>query len=115
MRIIRTLLVAGSAVMLSAGLALGGTAAASASTHTATAHAPKATAINLARARAAAAPHIKHGKIAGVVPPVGKKVKKAPAAGCTEPNCNLLYGGGSVQHSPHVYLLLWGPGVGNRL
>jgi hypothetical protein len=112
MRIIRTLLIAGSAAMLSAGLALGGTAAASASTHTATAHAPKATAINLARARAAAAPHIKHGKIAGVVPPVGKKVKKAPAAGCTEPNCNLLYGGGSVQHSPHVYLLLWGPAWG---
>lgn len=95
--------------MLSAGLALGGTAAARASTHTVVAHAPNATVMNLARARAAAAPHIKHGKIAGVVPPVGKKVKKAPAAGCTEPNCNLLYNGGSVQHSPHVYLLFWGP------
>ena len=86
MRIIRTLLAAGSAAaMLSAGLALGGTAAASASTHTATAHAPKATAINLARARAAAAPHIKHGKIAGVVPPVGKKVKKAPRPAVPSP------------------------------
>jgi len=98
--------------MLSAGLALGGTAAARASTHTVVAHAPNATVMNLARVRAAAAPHIKHGKIAGVVPPVGKKVKKAPAAGCTEPNCNLLYNGGSVQHSPHVYLLLWGPAWG---
>ena len=98
--------------MLSAGLALGGMAAASASTHTVVAHAPNATVMNLARARAAAVPHIKHGKIAGVVPPVGKKVKKAPAAGCTEPNCNLLYNGGSVQHSPHVYLLFWGPAWG---
>jgi serine protease len=27
---------------------------------------------------------------------------------CAEPNCNLAYGGGTVQHTPHVYLLLWG-------
>ena len=98
--------------MLSAGLALGGTAVASASGHTVLAHVPNATVMNLAKARAAAAPHIKQGKIAGVVPPVGRKVKNAPAAGCTEPNCNLLYNGGSVQHSPHVYLLFWGPAWG---
>lgn len=31
------------------------------------------------------------------------------AAGCTEPDCDLVYHGGPVQHSPHVYILLWGP------
>ena len=98
--------------MLSAGLALGGTTAANAGTHTAAGRAPNATVVNLAAARAAAAPHIKHGKITGVVPPVGRKVKQVRATGCTEPNCNLLYNGGLVQHSPHVYLLLWGPAWG---
>jgi hypothetical protein len=29
-------------------------------------------------------------------------------AGCKEPGCDLVYNGGPVQHSPHVYLLLWG-------
>jgi hypothetical protein len=98
--------------MLSTGLALGGAAAANAGTHTTAGRAPHATVLNLARARAAAAPHIKHGKITGVVPPVGRKVKQVRATGCTEPNCNLLYNGGLVQHSPHVYLLLWGPAWG---
>ncbi|HEY6278422.1 MAG TPA: ricin-type beta-trefoil lectin domain protein [Streptosporangiaceae bacterium] len=28
---------------------------------------------------------------------------------CSEPNCPLVYNGGSVQHNPQVYLLLWGP------
>jgi serine protease len=28
---------------------------------------------------------------------------------CAEPNCPLVYNGGSVQHNPRVYLLLWGP------
>ena len=31
------------------------------------------------------------------------------AATCKEPNCMLSRHGGPVQHSPHVYLLLWGP------
>ena len=31
------------------------------------------------------------------------------AASCTEPNCNLQYNGGQVQHSPHVYVDFWGP------
>jgi Ricin-type beta-trefoil lectin domain/Putative Ig domain len=38
----------------------------------------------------------------------------APIAGrggnnCPEPYCAVEYNGGSVQHNPHVYLLLWGP------
>jgi Ricin-type beta-trefoil lectin domain/Putative Ig domain len=56
-------------------------------------------------------PHVRHGRIAGIVVPVGKRAKPAvrTAAGCTEPNCDLVYQGGPVQHSPHVYILLWGP------
>ncbi|HUX74959.1 MAG TPA: ricin-type beta-trefoil lectin domain protein [Steroidobacteraceae bacterium] len=105
----RTVLARGSAALLSAGLALGGTAAASASTHAPAAGAPGATVINLTQARAAATPHVKHGKIAGIMFPTTKKLHKTAAVGCTEPDCNLLDNGGSVQHSPHVYLLFWGP------
>jgi serine protease len=71
--------------------------------------------IDLHRAYAARLGHSKPGKIAGIVYPRGhrpkvahKAVRKA-ATTCTEPNCPLVYGGGPVQHSPHVYLLLWGP------
>ena len=28
---------------------------------------------------------------------------------CAEPYCPVAYKGGPVQHTPHVYLLLWGP------
>jgi serine protease len=28
---------------------------------------------------------------------------------CAESNCPLPWGGGAVQHTPHVYLLFWGP------
>jgi hypothetical protein len=70
------------------------------------------TVINLQAAYQAqmAHPH-KPGKIAGVVPGVHKQPRKSsPAASCVEPDhCPLLYQGGLVQHSPHVYLLLWGP------
>ena len=53
-----------------------------------------------------------NGRVAGVVPPVGRRITAArPAAAttCTEPNCNLTYGGGAVESAPRVYLLLWGP------
>jgi serine protease len=62
------------------------------------------------------------GTVSGVVPARGTSLKKnaalAPAshtassalsAPCTEPDCNLPYGGGPVQHTPHVYLIFWGP------
>lgn len=57
------------------------------------------------------------GKVSGVVPARGTSLKKnAPssagtsraAAACTEPDCNLPYGGGPVQHTPHVYIIFWG-------
>ena len=105
----RTALADCSAVLLSAGLALGGTAAASGSTKAPAAGAPGAAVINLSQARAAAAPDIRHGKIAGIMFPTTKKLPVTAAAGCTEPDCALPYNGGSVQHSPHVYLLFWGP------
>ena len=105
----RTALAGCSAVLLSAGLALGGTAAASGSTKAPAAGAPGAAVINLSQARAAAAPNIRHGKIAGIMFPTTKKLPLTAAAGCTEPDCALPYNGGSVQHSPHVYLLFWGP------
>jgi len=54
------------------------------------------------------------GPIGGVVPSVSARLRgsrsvgKASAA-CAEPDCDLSYGGGPVQHSPKVYLVLWGP------
>jgi hypothetical protein len=53
------------------------------------------------------------GTPSGVVPPRGtspaRAARPAAAASCTEPNCDLSYGGGPVQVTPHVYLLEWGP------
>ncbi|HEX9034450.1 MAG TPA: RICIN domain-containing protein, partial [Streptosporangiaceae bacterium] len=46
---------------------------------------------------------------AGYRPPVRAHAAGASPAACTEPNCKLVYHGGPVQHTPHVYLLLWGP------
>ena len=66
--------------------------------------------ISLHTAYDRALPHARALAIAGVVPPRGKKMAaRAVADACTEPNCDLTYNGGPVQHSPHVYLLLWGP------
>jgi hypothetical protein len=73
---------------------------------------PAAIKINLQSAFASALPHTTMGRRAGIVPPVGTRgprLAASLASGCTEPDCNLSYGGGPVQHSPHVYLLLWGP------
>jgi serine protease len=66
--------------------------------------------INLHRAFEARLGHTKPGKIAGIVYARGKHVRAAQKRrACSEPNCPLTYNGGPVQHSPHVYLLLWGP------
>ena len=71
---------------------------------------PHTAVINLHHAYLAHLGHTKAAKIAGVMYARGRKPKGAkPAAGCSEPNCPLTYNGGSVQHSPHLYLLLWGP------
>ena len=68
------------------------------------------------------------GSVSGVIPARGSSLKRnaalapasagtststshaAAAVSCgTEPDCNLPYGGGPVQHTPHVYLVFWGP------
>jgi serine protease len=62
------------------------------------------------------------GTVSGLIPARGSSLKKnaalapashtasnALAAACTEPDCNLPYHGGPVQHTPHVYLVFWGP------
>jgi len=61
--------------------------------------------------------HITMGPRAGIVPPLTKhltsKPATKPAAGqsqpCTEPNCDLPYNGGPVQHHPVVYVDFFGP------
>ncbi len=72
---------------------------------------PNVQVINLHAAYLAHLGHTKPGKISGITYPRGKGPKVAPRrkATCTEPNCPMSYNGGHVQHSPHVYLLLWGP------
>jgi hypothetical protein len=54
-------------------------------------------------------PH-KQGPIAGISYAPGKQPKAARTASlCIEPDCPMSYHGGPVQHTPHVYLLFWGP------
>ena len=69
--------------------------------------------INLHRAFEAQLRHTKVGKISGVAYARGHRPQPAARAGaaasCTEPACPVTWQGGTVQHSPHVYLLLWGP------
>jgi Ricin-type beta-trefoil lectin domain/Putative Ig domain len=68
--------------------------------------------VNLHRAFEAQLGHTKVGKISGIVYAKGNRPKaaaNAAAASCTEPQCPVTWQGGLVQHTPHVYLLLWGP------
>ncbi len=105
----RALLAAGSLLAVAGTLAIGGAANASASTSRAPAGLAHVTVVNLHNAYSARLGHTRAAGISGIVPPVGAKVKSQAATACTEPNCALQYNGGSVQHSPHVYLLFWGP------
>ena len=67
--------------------------------------------VNLHRAFEAQLGHTKVGKISGIVYARGHRPKAAAntAATCTEPHCPVTWHDGPVQHTPHVYLLLWGP------
>jgi len=90
-----------------AGAAAAGAAAAQARPARA---APGATVIDLHRAYQAHLGHAKPGRIAGIAYARGRRPRVLQkAASCPEPNCPVVYHGGHVQHSPHVYLLLWGP------
>jgi Putative Ig domain/Ricin-type beta-trefoil lectin domain len=74
-------------------------------------------------ARALAQNHVVTEPEAGVVPMLGGRGTTATTAldiaaataKCKEPNCKLSRHGGAVQHSPHVYLLLWGPNWSSSL
>ena len=71
--------------------------------------APHATVVKLHHAYLAHLGHAKAAKLA-IMYARGHKPRGAKVTtSCSEPNCPLTYNGGSVQHSPHVYLLLWGP------
>jgi hypothetical protein len=66
--------------------------------------------INLHKAYEARLGHTTQGKIAGIVYPTnGGPSHGRGGTDCGEPYCPVQYNGGSVQLSPHVYLLLWGP------
>jgi hypothetical protein len=67
--------------------------------------------VNLHRAYEAQLSHTKVGKISGIVYAKGHRprVTANAAAACTEPACPVAWQGGAVQHTPHVYLLFWGP------
>jgi hypothetical protein len=54
--------------------------------------------------------HTRPGKIAGIAYAKGKQPGfSTTKASCAEPNCPLVYGGGTVQHKPRLYLVFWGP------
>jgi hypothetical protein len=63
--------------------------------------------------------HVRPGRRMGIVPPVGKKMVASTThrrgepdtgqSGCTEPNCDLAWNSGSVEHAPKLYVLFWGP------
>jgi ricin-type beta-trefoil lectin protein/putative Ig domain-containing protein len=94
---------------------LGGTAAAQAQaqSHARPAgHLHGVRVVNLHRAYEAQLGHTRVGKISGIVYAKGHRPKataNAAAATCTEPACPVAWQGGTVQHTPHVYLLFWGP------
>jgi serine protease len=70
---------------------------------------PRVQVINLHAAYEDHLGHTKAGKIA-ITYARGKQPRAANTnASCAEPDCPLLYQGGSTQHHPHVYLLFWGP------
>jgi hypothetical protein len=68
--------------------------------------------VNLHGAYEAQLKHTKVGKISGIVYARGHRPRataNAAAATCTEPACPMTWQGGLVQHTPHVYLVFWGP------
>src|SRR6266446_3880859 len=68
--------------------------------------------VNLHQAYTRALPNIGHGPIRYGVRPKGAKASDGPAS-CAEPNCAVPWNGGSVEHTPKVYVLLWGPNWAN--
>ena len=105
-----------SASVLAAALSLtsGSGALASASSSGPRLHLPIG---SLHKAYEAALHHTAATRIGGIVPSraAGHKgstgsagTSKAAPAVCAEPNCDLTYNNGPVQHSPQVYVVFWG-------
>lgn len=72
---------------------------------------PRPRVLNLHQAFERSLRTVTSGKRSGIVLPrtAHRTARSAGAlSGCAEPDCDLAYNGGPVQHSPHVYLLLWG-------
>jgi hypothetical protein len=68
--------------------------------------------INLHKAYEARLGHTTQSQPAGIAYAVGQGPGPSLGRGgngCAEPYCPVYYQGGAVQHTPHVYLLLWGP------
>lgn len=63
--------------------------------------------VNLHSAFDRALPKVHSAPKAGIIAPRGKP--HGASLACTEPACDLTWQGGPVQHSPQVYILLWGP------
>src|SRR5690242_8006198 len=99
------------AVAAAASVSLLGVTAVETAQAQAAGHLPGVRVINLHRAFEARLGHAKRGKVLGIVHPAGVGHRRAAnaAATCTEPACPMTWQGGLVQHTPHVYLLLWGP------
>ena len=77
-------------------------------------HLPPVRVVNLHRAYEARLGHTTPGKISGIVYARGKgpaapKARATARGTCAEPGCPVLYNNGPVQHTPQIYLLLWGP------
>ncbi len=104
-----------AAAAVTVAAAIGASTMASASASVPARHGPSGAVIrviNLHKAYQRALPLAHHGRVMGKLQPRGKRLHVKGATGpasCVEPNCNLTYHDGLVQHHPHVYLLLWGP------
>jgi Ricin-type beta-trefoil lectin domain/Putative Ig domain len=99
------------AVAAAAAISLLGVTAATTAQAQPAGHLPGVRVFNLHRAYEARLGHVRPGKLLGIAHPIGvthQGVANAAAA-CTEPACPMTWQGGDVQHTPHVYLLLWGP------
>jgi len=101
----------GAATVAIAATIVTATPPAPAGATTATASRPRVVSLHAGYERALA--HVTVGPIAGVVPPRGVRDAAVATAlskpGCTEPDCDVSYQEGVVQHKPRVYVLFWGP------
>jgi hypothetical protein len=103
--------VAGPAVAATSLVTASGPAVSTTASHALSQPAPRK--VNLHQAFEAALGTARSGPKGGVVPSRNTASRAAARAGqatasCKEPNCYLSYGGGPVQHSPKVYVVLWG-------